>query len=606
MYERDKNETCISIWTIGNENGDGENIKKCVEYLKSRSVKKPVMHTGDNGRDPAISDFRAFGYHNMAALISFPEEGKPVMMLEYGHAMGNSPGLMEDTWDYVYKNRHICGGYVWEFKCHGFYSEDEKGRAFYKYGGDFDDYNHWSNFSMDGYCLSDGTPKPSLRECKNVLAPTYVKLENEKISLMNTNDFKSLDYLTLKWELKEDHLIKKSGEMKLPPIAPYESSYLDLDTNIEDPISGAEYFIDLHFYDEKNQELAFKQVSLGIKKEKEPYIAPNAEVKAEESSDEIVLTTEDAELKIQNGLLSYFKKGDKLLLDEPISFNLYRAPTDNDGIVNWNERWIKEWKKQLYPYFEFIFLGSSTKKLENGGVLVKVKGKWAPISKFTGFNVEIEYTITGDGRVFVDLHCAPYGKFAETIPRLGLVFPLKKEMSEVLWYGRGEDECYVDRKEHCNFGLYRSTVDKMNFLYDIPQECGTRIDTRYLKIGKGADSISFIGSNSFSFSYHDFTLQSLEAARHKNELEKSDKNYLYLDYAMRGIGSKSCGPDPEECYELRAHEFRFAFMIAPDADENELCELSRKSFPSVTEKLGKTHSFDPKTQHVNIVECNRE
>ena len=26
MYERDKNETCISIWTIGNENGEGENI----------------------------------------------------------------------------------------------------------------------------------------------------------------------------------------------------------------------------------------------------------------------------------------------------------------------------------------------------------------------------------------------------------------------------------------------------------------------------------------------------------------------------------------------------------------------------------------------------
>ena len=71
------------------------------------------MHTGDNGREPKISEFRACGYQTMETLMSFPTDGNPVMMLEYGHAMGNSPGLMKDTWDYVYRNRHICGGYVW-------------------------------------------------------------------------------------------------------------------------------------------------------------------------------------------------------------------------------------------------------------------------------------------------------------------------------------------------------------------------------------------------------------------------------------------------------------------------------------------------------------
>ena len=607
MYERDKNETCISIWTLGNENGDGENLYKCYDYLKSRSVKKPVMHTGDNGRAPAVSDFRAFGYFNMEELTSFAPEGKPVMMLEYGHAMGNSPGLMQDTWDYVYRNRHICGGYVWEFKNHGFYCEDAEGNAFYKYGGDFGDINHWSNFSMDGYCLSDGTPKPSLRECKNVLAPTYVTLEDGKIILMNTNDFRSLDYLTLEWELTEDYIQIRSGKTQVPPIAPYESAALDIDTSVEEAKAGAEYFVGLRFYDENGTQIAYKQLSLGVKREKESFIPAAADMNVEERGNVILLSGEGVRIEITDGLLSYFENDGEVLLDTPMSFNFYRAPIDNDGIINWNERWIKDWNARLYRYFELIPLRTKVHRGDNGEICVSVVGKVAPVSKFTGFDIEMSYTVTRGGNILLDIHGSPYGKFAQTLPRIGVAFTLDKKMERATWYGRGEDECYPDRREHCNFGFYSKSVSEMNFIYDIPQECGTRTDTRFLKIaGKGRNSFSVVGSDSFSFSYHDFTLSDLISARHRNELKRSDRNYLYVDYAMRGIGSKSCGPDPEECYELRAHEFRFAFLLSPCSDENTLLELCRKRFGAVSRKLGDTHVFDRKKAHMNIVECNRE
>ena len=604
MYERDKNETCISIWTLGNENGDGENLHKCFEYLKSRPVKKPVMHTGDNGYEPVVSEFRSCGYFTMENLMSFPNEGEPVMMLEYGHAMGNSPGLMKDTWDYVYKHRHICGGYVWEFKNHGFYSEDVEGNAFYKYGGDFGDINHWSNFTMDGYCLSDGTPKPSLRECKNVLAPTYVTVEGGKIMLMNTNDFRPLDYITLKWELIEDYNPIRSGEMKLPPIAPYECVSLDIDMKIDDAAAGAEYLVNLKFNGDHGDEIAFKQVSLGVKKPKESLTFEESNIRVEASDSEIVLKNENIEIKFTDGLISHIQKNGSILLNEPMKLNLYRAPTDNDGIVGWSERWIEEWNKPLYPYFDFVLLNSTVETLDNGTVLVKIKGKWTPISKFVGFDVEIIYTVSGDGNVLVDIHGKPYGKFAETVPRIGVMFTLDKKMTDVLWYGRGEDECYIDRYEHCNLGLYENTIDRINFLYDIPQECGTRIDTRFLRVGESEKSLSVIGSERFSFSYHDFTLSDLVAARHRNELKKSDKNYLYIDYAMRGLGSKSCGPDPEECYELRAHEFRFVFMLTSEDNERKLLSLCRKQFGALTEKLSGTHTFASEITSINIVECN--
>ena len=604
MYERDKNETCIAIWTLGNENGDGENLHRCMEYLKSRPVKKPVMHTKDNYREPYISDFRMFGYHSMETMKSFPPEGKPVIILEYGHAMGNSPGLMKDTWDYVYRNRHICGGYVWEFKNHGFQKEDPQGNIYYQFGGDFGDINHWSNFSMDGYCLSDGTPKPSLRECKNILAPTYVFLENDRIMLMNTNDFRSLDYLTLQWECTEDYVPLHCGEMKLPPVMPYECIPLDIDTIIDTPVAGAEYFVNLRFFDEHGFEVAYKQVSLGIKKPKEPFWAEAEKLQIEEQSDEFLLTGKDLQIKFKGGLLSYLEKNGRVLLDAPIQLNLYRAPTDNDGVVNWRERWITKWNDRLYRHFTFILLKSKITQHANGIVSLEFNGRWAPISKFVGFDLTITYTVTKGGNILLDFHGTPYGKFAETLPRIGLIFTLNSQFSEAVWYGRGKDECYADRCEHCNFGLYREKITNINFHYDIPQECGTRIDTHFLKIGE----VSIVGSERFAFSYHDFTLSNLITARHRNELHKASKNYLYIDYAMRGLGSLSCGPDPEECYELRAHEFRFACMLVPCAEEKDLLELSRKRFTAVTEKLSDTHKYDVNNICENsndFIECDK-
>ncbi|MBR2731595.1 MAG: hypothetical protein IKD72_06385, partial [Clostridia bacterium] len=42
----------------------------------------------------------------------------------------------------------------------------------------------------------------------------------------------------------------------------------------------------------------------------------------------------------------------------------------------------------------------------------------------------------------------------------------------------------------------------------------------------------------------------LTAARHCDELEPGDVTYLYIDHKMRGLGSHSCGPEPEAAYEL--------------------------------------------------------
>ena len=63
---------------------------------------------------------------------------------------------------------------------------------------------------------------------------------------------------------------------------------------------------------------------------------------------------------------------------------------------------------------------------------------------------------------------------------------------------------------------------------------GEPYDTRFVTLSGAETGLSVIGMDTFSFSCHDFTLKDLEAARHRNELEKADRKYLYIDYKMRG------------------------------------------------------------------------
>ena len=607
MVERDKNETCVVIWSTGNEHGRGENINDCVRWIKARLGDVPVFDSDSYGED-SLCDFRGDGYMTMEHLMSHPVEGKPVILLEYGHAMGNSPGLMEDTWDYVYRNRHVIGGYVWEYKHHGFAVTDEKGQVFYQYGGDFDDYNHWSNFSMDGYCLSDGTPKPSLRDCKNVQSPCYVSFADGKIQILNTNDFKSLGYVKLCWEICEDYKVLRSGELMLPEIKPYCEQELDIDLSIPHKTPGAAYFANLRFYDGEF-ELANKQVLIH-REEKAAFTSSKPKTAISADNRTIRIAGDSFKVEFTNGLISYYETefdgARKVLIDKPMKLNFYRAPTDNDGVVNWQERWITKWNNIFLKHFQFYPISAEVTE-EDDCILVEAKGKASPTARYVGFGITLRYRIYSGGVVLVSYEGKPFGRLTEVLPRIGVCFEMDREYNTVTWYGRGPEENYCDRKAHCNFGLYSQRVEDMNFLYDIPQECGNREETAFVMLSKEDAALTVIGSEQFAFSCHDFSLAALEKARHRNELVKSESKYLYIDYKMRGLGSHSCGPNPEECYELRPHAFRFAFALCGTQNTEEALCLARQSFCEKTEKCSDTYVFDETEQQVqmdNVVECN--
>ena len=154
-----------------------------------------------------------------------------------------------------------------------------------------------------------------VEDSKNVLAPTYVTYENGKVILTNTNDFRPLDYITLKWEISEDYNVTREGSFKLPAIMPYESEELNIDTEIKNPVAGAKYYLNMKFYGENGEEIAFKQIFLGIKKEKTNYLPEifNPEISVDD--EKITVSDNDFSVTIENGLLTRFENVVNIIID---------------------------------------------------------------------------------------------------------------------------------------------------------------------------------------------------------------------------------------------------------------------------------------------------
>ena len=603
MLERDKNEVAVFIWSTGNEAGTGENMNRCIDIIREFDPTKECIITQDTGE---YTHFRKIAYYPMSRIENeelYPDEGYPILAIEYAHAMGNSPGTLADYWDYNYTHEKICGGFAWEFRSHGFGARDEQGNVYMKYGGDFDDDYHWCNFNMDGFCLSDGRPKPTWYELGTVSFAAYTTFCDGVLSIKNTNDFKSLSYLNMKYEIECDGATLKSVNVDLPNIKPHETYSFTPDLALGKLESGARYYLSVLYF-ENGHQVHKKQFSLGSLCDKHPFTVTAKEAKVEVNDYILGVEYGDVRYEFTGGMLSLVKSAENTLLSTSMKLNIHRAYTDNDGISGLFPRHIGEWQSALLHRYYFNLFDIDVCEKDDR-VVVTAKGKYTANSIYGGFSVKLTYDIFSDGTLLVNIDGEPYGELPNVLPRIGVILELDGESERVNWLGRGPLENYPDSKANAPVGIYENVVGLMNTDYDYPQETGNREETYALTISKrdGNNPLSIIGLDSFSFSYHDFTLENLTAARHKNEVKKSKNNFLYVDYRMRGIGSRSCGPDPEEKYELHPHKFTFSFGLKPCNFETAI-QFSKLDFSKKTAALSQIYVYEKPKKIEHIADCD--
>lgn len=136
---------------------------------------------------------------------------------------------------------------------------------------------------------------------------------------------------------------------------------------------------------------------------------------------------------------------------------------------------------------------------------------------------------------------------------MGLAMQFAPGWENVEYYGKGPGENEPDRQSGSFIGRYDGTVDDMFGYYMHPQSSGDRQALRELILTNPSTgyalTVTTEGPVSFSLQHYD-EQQFLKPDLHPWQLVRYPQIFAHFDYAVRGIGNGSCGPQTIKKYCL--------------------------------------------------------
>ena len=260
MVIRNRNRPSILVWSMGNECGYGVTFERALRWTKETDPTRLTHYESafylSRDREFDVSDIDLFGrmYPAFLEVTDYLDNApdKPLLLVEYCHAMGNGPGDFKEYLDLTEKYPALCGGFVWEWCDHAVFKgktstsgdssrsggdqspgrgQSSTSRDMYWYGGDHGELQHDSNFCLDGLVYPDRRPHTGLLEYKNVHRPLRASYDGMKqiLTVENHLDFLDpLDKISASWELALDGTRIAEGPLLLPSIPPHSAAEIPL------------------------------------------------------------------------------------------------------------------------------------------------------------------------------------------------------------------------------------------------------------------------------------------------------------------------------------------------------------------------------------------
>ncbi len=544
LYERDKNHSCVIMFSLGNESSYGENHRAMSDFLRGREGLRPgisrlIHYEGAHihnpePRDPDTVDVVSRMYATPEKMVAYRQEtgdSRPMFWCEYCHAMGNGPGDLMDYWRVIEETPYLIGGCIWEWRDH----VAPLGDGHFGYGGDFGEETHDGNFCCDGLVFHDLRHKAGTMEAKYAYQPMQASWEDGVLTVRNRQDFRSFEGFSFFWEVTADGAVTASGTLEIEargqktvtiPFAP--------------PIPQSRFgtYLRLSMQDREGREVAFEQMLLA-EGNPEQTLAPGAEIRQE--GEWALISGKDFSYRfnLHYGRLEALDD----FLKAPMELTVWRAPLDND-------RWLrKRWENERYDKCHNKVYGCTIE-----GSTIRVRAALASVSRAPFFRYSAAYTFREDGRIDVALE-GDFDRNRTHLPRLGFSFKTAERAFSYL--GRGPWESYADMHHGSWMGRFESDVEKEYVPYLKPQDFGCHFDTKQLDLGR----FRFESAQGFSFQATEYTARELTEKAHSFELRKDACTNVRIDWKVSGIGSESCGPELRQQYRVDDAHIRFAFSI---------------------------------------------
>lgn len=581
MYERSKNSTAVVIRSLGNESGDGPNLEASYDWLKARDP-APIM--SEQAQLRRHTDAYGQMYASLDQVIRYARTGfdeRPVILIEYEHAMGNSLGNFQEYWDAFEQYESLQGGFIWDWVDQTFLRESPSGEHYFAYGGDLEPpaVAHSDSFCANGLVQADRSPYPYLWEVKRGHQNVGFDLLDKEagaVEIHNKHYFRSLLGWQLNWELLEDGVVVASGGGIDLSAAAQQRELVSLPVDYSRR-PGLEYFLNLSVttaaqeglvdagHEMARIQFAYPVIAAG------PITVAKRDLRVREGAEGLSISNRNIVVGFDrnSGQLNQLRLSGVELLAEAVRPEFWRAPVDNDFEARGYQDSLRVWQ---HVGRDAELKDLRVERQADGEVVVTTEHWLGAVQS----RYQVEYRIHGDGRlgVAIRFNAAPHQQQPE-FPRIGSLFALKPEFSHVHWYGRGPHENYADRKSSALVGRYDAKVEDLFVPYVRPQENGYRTDVREVNFtntqGQGirfsGDPLLGFGASYFDTDQFDASMDQVKKRNmHPFQLITQDRIFVNIDLAQRGVGgTDSWGSPPLYEYTLPYLDYRYQFEITAAA-----------------------------------------
>lgn len=589
MFERDKNNPSVIIWSLGNESGEGVNFGATYRWIHANDRSKRPVHSEDGIKGPH-TDIYCPMYKKLDDLINHAiyMPTKPLILCEYAHAMGNSVGNLQDYWDVIEKYPSLQGGHIWDWVDQGLYAKTPEGKFYWAYGGDLapEGTPSSSNFCMNGLIAADRTLKPHIHEVKKVYQNIAFKLSDYGsglVELENKFFFTNLSDFNFKWKLEGNGEIIAEGTIDNVLLEPLQKGIFKTNFPQIQTKPGVEYFLNFYASLKNDDGLVKAGTELANEQVKLPFYMPlesstlKGKIGANDTNDMLTLSVGNLSVGFdkETGALSSYKEGALEFIKEPLRPNFWRPVTDNDmgGIMNNTLRPWREAGKQAK------LVTMKQHALENGDY--EVVSHYKLPSEVAESDFIVKYLFSGKGYLDVNCTLIPANDTLPLLPRMGVSITLNKQFDQMEWFGRGPHENYIDRNTSSYVGLYKGSVADQYFPYDRPQENGNKTEVRWMSLtntkGEGMMVIGspFVSSSAYMFPTEDLDEPGLtKSQRHISDIENKDMVTWNIDWKQMGVGGDTTWGGvraiPHQNYLIPAERLSFSFRFCPATKDGQV------------------------------------
>jgi beta-galactosidase len=392
------------------------------------------------------------------------------------------------------------------------------------------------------------------------------------------------------WKILEDGVLIQQGDTIDVNTRPQQSEILSLDSIKVVFDSDKEYILEVSLLQKKATplipkyfEVAWDQFMLQSKtvQKGDTEVGNFETIRINRHKTTTVLNNKTVTMEIDNASGSVIKwyYGEKLITEDPIKLNFWRAPTDND-LGNNMQKWAAVWQDATYNYTSKLI--KSPVKTANG---VQFEVRYSLPNAVA--KVDVCYTLLKRGTLQVNYKFLPsQKKNLSVIPKIGMYLTLPNSYSTVKWYGKGPGETYWDRKTGQKTGVHTKSITDNFHRYMRPQETGNKTDVRWVEVSGDEITLKAYGEEWLNTSVWPFGIKAIDFVagedgkasasglvpvtyKHGADIQTGNTIQWNIDKLQMGVGGdNSWGAKVHDEYTIPIKEYNYMFYIEPTLENN--------------------------------------